>query len=53
MKREFATDLLDYIYNSPTAFNAVKTSEELLISNGFTELKMNKKGNCKLVEGII
>ncbi|WP_297131981.1 M18 family aminopeptidase [Terrisporobacter sp.] len=48
MKREFATDLLDYIYNSPTAFNAVKTSEELLISNGFTELKMNKKWDLQV-----
>lgn len=48
MKREFATDLLDYIYKSPTSFNAVKTSEDLLIANGFTELKMNKKWDLQV-----
>ena len=48
MKKKFATDLLDYIYKSPTAFNAVKTSEKLLIDNGFKELKMNKKWDLQV-----
>lgn len=48
MKREFATDLLDYIYNSPTSFNAVKTSKKLLLDNGFVELKMNKKWDLQV-----
>lgn len=50
MKRKFAENLLDYIYESPTAFNAVKTSKELLVKNGFVELKMNEKWQIK-VEG--
>ena len=43
MKKQFAKNLIDYIYNSPTAFNAVKTSKDLLIKNGFKELKLNEK----------
>lgn len=48
MKRKFATDLLNYIYESPTAFHAVKTSEILLKSNGFEEIKLNEKWNLKV-----
>lgn len=48
MKKEFARDLIDYIYASPTAFNAVETSKELLIRNGFEELQMNKKWQLKV-----
>ncbi len=36
--KNFAKDLIDFIYNSPTAFHAVSTSKELLESNGFIEL---------------
>ena len=36
--KKFAQNLIDYIYNSPTAFHAVSTSKELLDTNGFTEL---------------
>lgn len=48
MKKEFARDLIDYIYASPTAFNAVETSKELLIKNGFEELQMNKKWKLRV-----
>ena len=48
MSREFATDLIDYIYSSPTSFHAVKTSKELLENNGFEELKLNKKWELKV-----
>ncbi|MEG0857082.1 MAG: M18 family aminopeptidase [Romboutsia sp.] len=48
MEKEFAQDLLDYIYESPTAFHAVKTSEKLLTSKGFEELKLNKKWGLKV-----
>ena len=48
MKKEFARDLIDYIYASPTAFNAVETSKELLIKNGFEELQMNKKWQLRV-----
>ena len=33
--KDFAKDLLDYIYDSPTSFHAVETSTELLEKNGF------------------
>ena len=48
MKREFAENLLDYIYESPTAFNAVNTSKDLLIKNGFCEVKLNEKWKLKV-----
>ena len=48
MKREFAENLLDYIYESPTAFNAVNTSKDLLIKNGFSEVKLNEKWKLKV-----
>lgn len=48
MKKQFAENLIDYIYDSPTAFNAVKTSKDLLIKNGFNELKINEKWQLKV-----
>lgn len=48
MKKQFAENLINYIYNSPTAFNAVETSKELLLENGFNELKMNEKWQLKV-----
>lgn len=48
MKRKFATDLIDYIYSSPTAFHAVETSKNLLKYNGFQELQLNKKWNIEV-----
>ena len=35
--KKFAKNLIDFIYNSPTAFHAVSTSKELLDANGFIE----------------
>lgn len=48
MKKQFAQNLIDYIYDSPTAFNAVKNSKELLLKNGFKELEMTCKWNLKV-----
>ncbi|WP_419725832.1 M18 family aminopeptidase [Terrisporobacter petrolearius] len=48
MKKQFAENLIDYIYDSPTAFNAVETSTDLLLKNGFNELKMNEKWKLKV-----
>lgn len=48
MKKQFAENLIDYIYDSPTAFNAVETSKDLLLKNGFDELKMNEKWQLKV-----
>ena len=41
--KEFARDLLEYIYESPTSFHAVKTSKKLLDNNGFKEIKLNER----------
>ena len=46
--KKFAQDLLEYIYQSPTAFNAVETSKKILVENGFEELRMNEKWNIKV-----
>ncbi|MGL5693475.1 MAG: M18 family aminopeptidase [Peptostreptococcaceae bacterium] len=46
--RDFAKDLLDYIYESPTSFHAVDTSVNLLKGNGFKEIKLNEKWNLEI-----
>ena len=35
MERKQAKDLLDFIYDSPTAFHAVETVKKILDENGF------------------
>ena len=34
----FANDLIDFLYKSPTAFNAVEESKKILDENDFKEL---------------
>ncbi|MGL5313269.1 MAG: M18 family aminopeptidase [Peptostreptococcaceae bacterium] len=46
-KIEFAKNLIDFIYDSPTAFHAVNTSKSLLDENGFEELSLSEKWNLK------
>lgn len=46
---EFAKELIDFIYESPTAFHAVETTKNQLEENGFTELKEEEK--WKLQQG--
>lgn len=41
--KNVANELLDFINNSPTMYNAVSYSEEYLKENGFTELETGKK----------
>ncbi|MGE5630737.1 MAG: M18 family aminopeptidase [Caulobacteraceae bacterium] len=36
---DFAKELIDFIYDSPTAYHAVESSVRILKANGFTELK--------------
>ena len=43
MERKQAKDLLDFIYNSPTAFHAVETVKKILDENGFREIKESDK----------
>ena len=47
--KKFAENMLDFIYNSPTQFNAVEVSAEMLEKNGFE--KLNLKENWKLEVG--
>ena len=47
--KKFAENMLDFIYESPTQFNAVAVSEEMLEKNGFE--KLNQKENWKLEVG--
>ena len=46
--KKFAKNLIDFIYNSPTAFHAVSTSKELLDANGFIELESCKMWDIKV-----
>lgn len=47
--KKFAKNMLDFIYESPTQFNAVAVSAEMLEKNGFE--KLNPKENWKLEVG--
>ena len=47
MEKELALDLIDFLYNSPTAYHSVKTVKERLDLNGFTEVKENDKWNLQ------
>lgn len=45
--REFAQNLVDFIYESPSAFHAVQNVEKVLKKAGFEELKEEAKWNLK------
>ena len=40
---EFAKELIDFIYESPTAFHAVENVKNTLEQNGFKQLKEEEK----------
>lgn len=42
-----AQELIDFIYESPTAFHAVETVKNILDRNGFSEIKETEKWNLK------
>lgn len=44
---ELAQNLIDFIYESPTAFHAVETVKKELNANGFTEIKESEKWNLE------
>ncbi|MGH4118283.1 M18 family aminopeptidase [Clostridium sp.] len=44
---EFAQNLIDYIYDSPTAFHAVAKVKEDLSETGFVEIKEDEKWNLQ------
>lgn len=47
MDKKSALELIDFLYDSPTAYHSVKTIKETLDSNGFNEVKENEKWNLK------
>ena len=47
-QKEFAKDLIDFIYDSPTSFNPVNTSKKILNKNGFEELRLNEKWKLRI-----
>lgn len=47
MEKEVALDLIEYLYNSPTAFHAVDTTKKELVKAGFKELKEEEKWQIK------
>ena len=49
MKKQIANELIDFIYDSPTAYNAVETLRAWLIKEGFIEIKSSDRWN--LLEG--
>lgn len=46
-KIELSKKLIDFIYESPSSFHAVKNVKTILLDNGFTELKLREKWNIK------
>ena len=44
---KFANKLIDFIYESPSAFHAVKNVKEKLIKNNFKELDLREKWNIE------
>lgn len=46
-EKEFAKELIDFIYDSPTAFHAVDSAKTILDQQGFTELKEENSWNLE------
>lgn len=46
-KNKFAQELIDFIYSSPTSFQAVEVTKQMLLENDFLELKEADKWNLK------
>lgn len=47
MDKNIARELIDFLYEGPTAYNAVKSISKWLINEGFTELKSEDKWSLK------
>ncbi|MBX7356916.1 M18 family aminopeptidase [Clostridium chauvoei] len=47
MERQLALDLIDFLYESPSAFHSVLTVKNVLDSNGFKEIKESDKWNLQ------
>ncbi|GKX67850.1 M18 family aminopeptidase [Inconstantimicrobium mannanitabidum] len=47
MEKKLALELIDFIYDSPTAFHAVKSVKSLIEKEGFRELKSDERWNLE------
>ena len=47
MEKKLATDLIEFLDKSPTAYHSVKTIKEILDSEGFNEIKEEEKWNLQ------
>lgn len=47
MEKKLATDLIEFLYKSPTAYHSVKVIKEVLTSKGFIEIKEEEKWNLQ------
>ena len=47
MDKNIARELIDFLYEGATAYNAVKSISKWLINEGFTELKSEDKWSLK------
>ncbi|NLC65989.1 MAG: M18 family aminopeptidase [Clostridium sp.] len=47
-EKDFGLDLIDFLHESPTAYNAVELMKKDLIKEGYIELKGNEKWNLKV-----
>ena len=47
MKKQAALELIDFLYDSPTAFHSVLTIKDFLNEYGYTELKESDAWNLK------
>lgn len=45
--KKFASDMLDYIYKSPTRYNATENAAEILEENGYRKLELNSIWNLE------
>lgn len=45
--KKFASDMLDYIYKSPTRYNATENAAEILEANGYRKLELNSIWNLE------
>ncbi len=46
-ERQFAQQLIDFIYDSPSQFHAVESTKKILIDKGFKELNPREKWNIQ------
>jgi len=49
MEKNLALELIDFLYDSPSACHGVKATQKILDANGFIEIKEEDKWNLQKV----